>query len=109
MHTVTERLFVTADRERIVPETSSEAAFLLATPGTKLSDEDAAKYGLTTATPEPVDSSDDEDVKAEDVSENKAESVDDNKADDDEDGFPCDECDFVAKSAGGLTRHQKTP
>lgn len=23
-----------------------------------------------------------------------------------DDGFPCDDCDFVAKSQGGLTRHQ---
>jgi hypothetical protein len=43
---VTERLFVNADKSKIVPEDSPEAAFLLATPGKRLSAQEAAKYGL---------------------------------------------------------------
>lgn len=106
-YNVTESLFLTADRQRIVPESSSEAAFLFARPGKVVSDADAARYGLTTDT----------DEKSEDVSENKAETTDENKADEPDDAddvedadesHVCDECGFEAKSAGGLTRHQKT-
>lgn len=43
---VTERLFVNADKSKIVPEGSPEAAYLLATPGKRLSAEEAKKYGL---------------------------------------------------------------
>lgn len=40
------RLWLTADRERAVPEGSAEAAFLFCSPGDEVSDEDAKQYGL---------------------------------------------------------------
>lgn len=40
------RLWLTADRERVVEEGDPEAAFLFATPGKEVSDEDAERYGL---------------------------------------------------------------
>lgn len=40
------RLFLTADKERLVGEESSEAAFLFASPGDEIADEDVARYGL---------------------------------------------------------------
>lgn len=43
------RLYVNADRSKIVEEDSEEAAFLLAGAGHELSDEDATRYGLTEA------------------------------------------------------------
>jgi hypothetical protein len=42
----TERLYLNADKSKVVPEGDPEAAFLFATPGTEISAEDAAKYGL---------------------------------------------------------------
>jgi hypothetical protein len=41
-----ERLFLTADRERVVAEDDPEAAFLFASPSDRISVEDAARYGL---------------------------------------------------------------
>ena len=41
------RLYLTADKERLVEEGSADAAFLFATPGKEISDEDAERYGLT--------------------------------------------------------------
>ena len=43
---VNERLFLTADREKVVPEGDPEAAFLFATPGDEVSEEDAKRYGI---------------------------------------------------------------
>lgn len=43
------RLWLTADRERVVEEGDPEAAFLFATPGKEISDADAEKYGLKPA------------------------------------------------------------
>ena len=41
-----ERLWLTADRERVVKEDDPEAAFLFATPSDRVSVEDAERYGL---------------------------------------------------------------
>lgn len=46
MHTVTERLWLTEDRQRVVPEGDPAARFLFATPGTRIHAEDARRYGL---------------------------------------------------------------
>lgn len=46
---ITERLYLTADRESVVPEGHPDAAFLYATPGKTVSDEEAEKYGLKSA------------------------------------------------------------
>jgi hypothetical protein len=43
---VDERLWLTADRERVVRDGDPEAAFLFATPGKRISAEDAKRYGL---------------------------------------------------------------
>lgn len=43
------KLYLTADRERVVEEGDPEAAFLLAAPGKEISDADAEKYGLKPA------------------------------------------------------------
>lgn len=40
------RLWLTADRARVVEEGDPEAAFLFVTPGKEISDSDAEKYGL---------------------------------------------------------------
>lgn len=40
------KLFLTADRERVVEEGDPDAAFLLAAPGKQISDADAERYGL---------------------------------------------------------------
>lgn len=47
------RLFVTADRERVVDEGDPEAAFLLVAPGGSLPIEDAKRYGLIKPEAEP--------------------------------------------------------
>lgn len=41
-----EALWLTADRERLVPEGDPEAAFLFASAGKRVSREDAERYGL---------------------------------------------------------------
>lgn len=46
---VGEKLWLKADRETVVPDGDPEAAFLLATPGKRLSLEDAVRYGLVKA------------------------------------------------------------
>ena len=45
------KLYLTADRTRVVEEGDPEAAFLFATPGKEISDADAEKYGLKPAKP----------------------------------------------------------
>lgn len=45
--TATERLWLTADRERVVRDGDPSAAFLFATPGKAISTEDVERYGLT--------------------------------------------------------------
>lgn len=45
-YTSDKRLHVNADRSKIVPENSEDAAYLLVAEGGELSDEEAAKYGL---------------------------------------------------------------
>lgn len=40
------RLWLTADRARVVEEGDPEAAFLFTSPGKEISDEDAERYGL---------------------------------------------------------------
>lgn len=45
-HIATEKLWLTADRSRLVKDGDPEAAFLFCTPGKALSDEDAKRYGL---------------------------------------------------------------
>lgn len=47
MYISKERLFLTADRERVVPDGDSEAAFLLVGEGCELDLEIAQRYGLT--------------------------------------------------------------
>lgn len=44
--TATERLWLTADRERVVKDGDPQAAFLFATPGKKISAEDVERFGL---------------------------------------------------------------
>lgn len=51
--TATERLYLTADRERVVAEGDPAAAFLFTTPGKEISAEDVARYGLAAPEPEP--------------------------------------------------------
>ena len=46
MFTADRRLWLTADRETVVEEGDSRAAFLLATPGDEVSDDDAKRFGL---------------------------------------------------------------
>ena len=43
------KLYLTADRDRVVEEGDPEAAFLFATPGKEISHADAEKYGLKPA------------------------------------------------------------
>lgn len=43
------RLFLTADKARVVEEGDAEAAYLFATPGSPIAPEDAARYGLNVA------------------------------------------------------------
>lgn len=40
------RLYLTADKARIVEEGDAEAAYLFATPGTPISQEDVTRFGL---------------------------------------------------------------
>lgn len=55
--TITERLYLTADKERVVKEGDPGAAFLFATPGKEISAEDAKRYGIASkkAAPKPAD------------------------------------------------------
>lgn len=68
---VTERLYLTADKERVVKEGDPAAAFLYATPGKEITAEDAKRYGIKAAA-KPAD-------KAEPAPENKASGVTVNK------------------------------
>jgi hypothetical protein len=45
----TERLYLTADRERVVKEGDPDAAFLFSTPGKEISAEDAKRFGIKAA------------------------------------------------------------
>ena len=44
-----QRLFLTADEKRVVPEGDPDAAFLFAAEGSEISDADAEKFGLSPA------------------------------------------------------------
>lgn len=44
--TVDRKLWLTADKERVVEDGDPAGAFLFATPGDEVSDEDAKRYGL---------------------------------------------------------------
>lgn len=44
--TATERIWLTADRERVVPDGSAEAAFLLANEGSEIPAAEAERLGL---------------------------------------------------------------
>ena len=46
--TCTEKLWLTADRSRLVPDGSAEAAFLFCVPGRQIPMRDAVQYGLAT-------------------------------------------------------------
>lgn len=92
-YTAEERLYVNADRTRVVPEDSPEAHFLLVAEGGELPDDEAERLGLTVtkaereamlattaegvpvpstaADPEPADD-ETEDEKAEQAAPNKA-------------------------------------
>lgn len=71
VYTSDKALYVNADKSRVVPGDSPEAAFLLVGEGGQLSDEDAAKYGLTKPETKEAKPAADKAVKAADVS-NKA-------------------------------------
>lgn len=54
--TVTQRLWLTADRSRLVVEGDPDAAFLFAIPGHRVPRADAIRYGIPVGgVPEPVD------------------------------------------------------
>lgn len=50
MYTADRKLWLTEDKERVVEDGDPAAAFLYAKAGTRLSDEDAERYGLTKPT-----------------------------------------------------------
>lgn len=89
-------IYLNADKSAVVEEGDPDAAFLLVGAGSEIDDTEAAKYGL----------------KSTGKTEDKAVAApeDDKTEQDDTEGdeLACPECDFVAKSAGGLTRHAKT-
>lgn len=51
-YTAKERLFVTEDHGKVVPEGHPDARYLLVAKGGQLTDEDAKKYGLHGGAPE---------------------------------------------------------
>jgi len=74
------RLWLTAERDRVVEDGDPEAAFLLGAPGQILSDAEAQRYGLTgkkadaqqLELPDPDKQTD---QKAQDASRNKAQAA----------------------------------
>lgn len=46
MHIADRKLWLTADKERVVEDGDPAASFLFATPGDEISDEDAKRYGV---------------------------------------------------------------
>ncbi|MDA2936830.1 hypothetical protein MYX75_01020 [Acidobacteria bacterium AH-259-A15] len=48
-----ERMYLTADKSELVPEGDEKAAFLYATPGTRIPEAAAVKFGLELPRPEP--------------------------------------------------------
>jgi hypothetical protein len=61
MYTIKQRLYLTEDRDRLVPDGDSEARFLYAVPGRRISDADAKRYGLIdTDQAEPADGDEEE-------------------------------------------------
>jgi hypothetical protein len=62
---VGERLWLAEDRETVVADGDAAAAFLLATPGTRLSREDAERYGLVKASKAKAADTSSEDPQAE--------------------------------------------
>lgn len=72
------RLYVNADRSKIVEEDSPEAAYLLVGAGGQVSDEDAKKYGLKE--PKPAAKAAEAESKQVDAPpENKARAMQSNK------------------------------
>lgn len=63
MHVVTaeERLWLTADRDRLVPEGHEDAAFLYCAVGQQIPADDAARYGLVKGYSAPTESGGDRD------------------------------------------------
>lgn len=51
---IKERLYLTADRAKVVGENDRSGAFLFAKPGDEISDDVAEKYGLLSRQPKPV-------------------------------------------------------
>lgn len=81
------RLYVNADRSKVVDEGSAEAAYLLVTEGGELPDEDAKRYDLTgkkaavaEPEPEPVAEPEIESKQVEAPPENKAKKMRGKKA-----------------------------
>lgn len=57
----TEKLWLTADKNELVPDGDPRAAYLFCTPGRLVSREDAQRYGMSSATGDkPEDEQDDE-------------------------------------------------
>lgn len=52
--TTDRRLWLTADKERVVEEGDPDAAFLFVSAGKEVSDEDASRYGLDAPAPAPA-------------------------------------------------------
>lgn len=67
----TERLCLTEDRKRLVPENTREARWLFCTPGSRITREDAARYGLL--------GKDDESETAEDSEEKSRSKTEDKR------------------------------
>lgn len=70
MYTSEKRLYVTADRSRVVDEDDPEAAYLLVGEGGELDDAEAKKYGLKA--PAKMDDAPADDEKAQAPVSNKA-------------------------------------
>ena len=66
------RLYLTADRERVVEEGDPDAAFLFVTPGKEVSDADAERYGLKPKAKAEAKQADESDNKEAPAPANKA-------------------------------------
>ena len=94
-------LYLNADQSKVVEEGDSAAAFLLVREGSQIDTALAERYGLKSSA-----KAEDKAVAAPEADKaDEPEEAEQETEDGDELACPVDGCDFVAKSAGGLTRH----
>lgn len=101
-HEVKERLYLTEDKTRLVPEGDPDARFLYAAAGRRIPEAEARRFGLLD---EPAPSSTDT-VDADVYDDVASTPTDDDDGEEATDRHVCDVCGKVCRSEIGLRSHQ---